>query len=137
MKLGVAEILKNTSKIKGKHEKIDYLRKNQSLPLKQVLQYAFDPNIKWQLPEGPVPYKPNELNDLESVFYKEARRLYLFVEGGNSNLRQDRREYLFVELLETLDKEDAKLLAAVKDKKIPYPTITYKLAKEAFPEILP
>lgn len=137
MKLGVAEILKKVSETKSRQDKINLLREHDSFALRIVLQYALDPNIKWLLPEGQPPYKPNQLNDLESVFYKEARRMYLFVDGGNKDLKQNRREQLFIELLESVDKEDAVLLAAIKDKKIPYPTITYKLVKEAIPSILP
>jgi hypothetical protein len=137
MKLGVAEILSVISKEKSKNKRIELLRAHTSMPLKIVLQYCFDPNIVWQLPEGKVPYKPNDLQDLEPIFYKEARRLYIFIEGQVPNLKQLRREQLFIELLEQLDPKDAELIASIKDKKMPYPFITYKLVKEAFPEILP
>ena len=137
MKLSVSEILEMVSKEKNRAKKIELLHQHQSVPLKQVLQYCFDPNIKWLLPEGDVPYKPSALTDQESMFYVEARRLYLFVEGGNDDLTDLRRQTLFIELLETLDPADAKLLVKIKDKKMPYPGITYKLIKEAFTEILP
>jgi len=39
-------------------------------------------------------------------------------------------------LLETIDKEDAKLLIAVKDKKIPYKGITKKFVEEMYPGLL-
>jgi len=138
MKLGVAEILKNASKLKSRNDKINYLRTNKSLPLKQVLQYCFDPNIKWALPEGFPPFRSNDkLVDQESMFYNEARRLYLFIEGGHPTLKQTRREQLFIELLETLDPNDANMLCSIKDKKMPFKGITYKLTKETFPDILP
>jgi len=137
MKLGVAEIIENASKKRSKEDKINYLRENQSMPLKQVLQYCFDPNIKWLLPEGKVPYTPQSLVDQESMFYSEARRLYLFVEGGHSTLKEWKRQQLFVELLEALAPADAELLCSIKDKKMPYKSINYPLVKEAFPEILP
>jgi len=137
MKLGVAEILKKISKEKSKNVRVQMLRQNASYPLKVVLQYALDPNIKWQLPEGVPPYRKNDLTDQEHILFHEARRLYLFIEGGNPNLQPLRREQLFVELLETLDPADAELLLAAKDKKLPYPYITYKLVKEAYPELLP
>lgn len=133
----MSEILEKVSKEKSKRKRLEILRENDSLPLKIVLQYCFDPNIKWLLPEGEVPYKPNDLPDLESIFFKEARRMYLFVQGGNDNLAQTKRELLFIELLENLDKNDAALIASIKDKKMPYKYVTYKLAKEAFPDILP
>ena len=62
--------------------------------------------------------------------------MYLFIENGSPNLSQAKREMLFVGLLETIDPEDAKLLLAVKNKEIPYPTITKKLVNDAFPGFL-
>ena len=136
MKLGLAEILKKTSEFEKKQEKIDWLIKCDSVALRTLLKYAYDPKIKFILPEGAPPYKVNDLPDLQSVFYNELRKLYLFVEGGNPNLKQVRREYLFVQFLENLDKEDAELLVAVKDKKIPYKGITKKFVEEMYPGLL-
>lgn len=136
MKLGVAEILENAGKLKSRKDKIEYLQRNRSEPLLKVLGYCFHPSVKWLLPEGVPPYKPNDLEDLEHVFYSEARKLYLFLEGGNDGLRQVRREQLFIELLESVAPADAKLLCSIKDKKMPIKGITYKLAQEAFPSDL-
>ena len=66
----------------------------------------------------------------------EARRLYLFIRGGNPNLTKIKREALYIELLESIHPEDAKLLISIKDKKIPYKGITLKIIKEAFPILI-
>ena len=130
MKLGLAEILKKASDFEKKIDKIDWLYRNDSPALRAILKYAYDPKVKFILPEGAPPYKQNQLPDLQSVLYSELRKLYLFIEGGNPNLKQTRREYLFIQLLENLDKEDAELIVAVKDKKIPYKGITKKFVEE-------
>jgi len=137
MKLGIAEILEKTSTIKGTDEKVAFLRNNFNPALATVIKYALDPTIKWLLPEGTPPFKPNPHLDQQSALYSEARRLYLFVEGGNPNLNQVRREFLFIQLLENLDAKDAALVAAIKDKKIPYRGINAKLIEQAFPGLLP
>lgn len=136
MKLSLSEILKNASELEKKQDRIDYLMRNNSPALQALLKYAYDDKVKFLLPEGEPPYKPNELPDQEGILYSELRRLYLFIEGGNDNLKPVRREYLFVQLLETVNKEDAKLLIAVKDKKIPYKGITKKFVQELFPGLL-
>ena len=136
MKLSLSEILKNASEFEKKQDRIDYLMRNNSPALQALLKYAYDDKVKFLLPEGEPPYKPNELPDQEGILYSELRRLYLFIEGGNDNLKPVRREYLFVQLLETVNKEDAKLLIAVKDKKIPYKGITKKFVQELFPGLL-
>ncbi len=136
MKLSISEILKKASEIKDENTRIDWLRQNNSLLMETVLRGAFDPTIKWLLPEGNPPYKPNDLVDQQHRFYTECRKLYLFIEGGNPDLKQIRREQLFVELLETLDPEDSKLLLAIKDKHLPYPGVTVEVVKKAFPGII-
>lgn len=136
MKLGIAEILKRASNIEDETARIHWLRQNYNPTLQMILQYAYDPRVVWQLPEGAPPYRPNELVDQHHRLYTEARKLYLFIEGGNPNLKPLRREQLFIELLEVVDPEDAKLLLAVKDKTIPYPGITKELINKAFPGIV-
>ena len=136
MKLGLAEILKKASQFYNKQYRINYLYKNDSHALRAVLKYAYDPKVKFLLPEGAPPYKPNDLPDLQSVLYSELRKLYLFIEGGNDNLSGRRREYLFIQFLENLDKEDADLIISVKDKKIPYKGITKKFVEELYPGLL-
>jgi hypothetical protein len=44
-----------------------------------------------------------------------------------------RREYLFIQLLESLAPTEAALLEAVKDKKIPYKGMTQNFVEEVFP----
>lgn len=136
MKLGIAEILKRASKIEDEVGRIHWLRQNYNPTLQMILQYAYDPRVVWLLPEGAPPYKPNDLVDQHHRLYTEARKLYLFIEGGNPGLKPLRREQLFIELLEVVDPEDAKLLLAVKDKTIPYPGITKELINKAFPGIV-
>ena len=48
-----------------------------------------------------------------------------------------RREAMFVQLLERLDSKDAKLILAMKDKKITYKGLSYKLVKDTWPDLLP
>lgn len=135
-KNGIAEILKIVSEQKTTEDKVRKLQELNTPVLQQILRYALDPSIKWKLPEGEPPYNPSPYDDTQSMLYQEARRMYLFIEGGNDNLTPLRREQLFISLLESLDKEDAKLIVAAKDKKIPYKGITIKLVNTAFPGLI-
>jgi hypothetical protein len=137
MRVGVAEFLEKVSKLKKKDEKIAALRHNDSFVIRTVLQGAFDPRIVWLLPEGEPPYKPNDLVDQENVLIRDSRKLVYFVEGGYPNLKQVKREQLFIEMLETVTPLDAKMLCAVKEKKLPWKGITADIVKEAFPGMLP
>lgn len=133
---GISEILKKASEITDDGQRIIWLRQNSSPTLHAILQGALDPNIKWQLPEGIPPYKPCDLVDQQHRLFTEVRRLYLFREGGNPNLKQIRREALFIELLESLDPEDAKLILAMKDKHLPYPGVSLNIVNQAFPGLI-
>lgn len=137
MQIGMAEFLEKVSKLKKREEKVEALKFNDSYPLKTILQAAFDPRIKFLLPEGDPPYRVNDMPDQEPVLLKECRKLIYFVEGAHPGLKQLKREQMFVELLENVTPADAKLLCAVKDKKLPYKGITEDMVREAFPGLLP
>jgi len=134
----VSETLKEISALKNKKDRVAALRQHNDYTTRTVLQGAFDDRVIWQLPEGDVPYKKNTLPDLDGVIHTEARKLYLFVYGGNPNLTQLRREALFIEFLENLDAGDAEMVAAMKDKKLPpsMKGITVDVVREAFPKLL-
>ena len=53
--------------------------------------------------------------------------------GGNVN--PIKREQMFIDLLESVEAEDAKLLVALKNKQIPYRGVTQKLIEEAWGEL--
>jgi len=137
MRIGVAEFLEKVSKLKKKEEKIAALKANDSFVLRTILQGAFDPRIKWLLPEGEPPYKPNDLVDQENVLIKDARKLAYFVEGPYPGLKQVKREAMFIEMLETVAPADAKMLCAIKEKKLPWKGITVDIVNEAFPGFIP
>lgn len=136
-RLGISEILQRASATPEEALRVAWLQQNDSPTLRTVLRGALDPTVKWLLPEGNPPYKPCDLVDQQHRLFTETRKLYLFVEGGSPNLKQIRREALFIELLESLDPDDAKLMLAVKDKHLPYPGVTTDIINKAFPGLIP
>jgi hypothetical protein len=136
MVIGIAEFLEKVGKLKRTQEKIDALKHNDSLPLRIILQGCYDPNVKWALPEGAPPYKPNDLTDQEHVLIREAQKLTYFIEGFHPNLKQMKRETMFVQLLENCAPKDAELLCHIKDKK-PIKGITLQHVTEALPGLIP
>ncbi len=135
MRNNISTILKKISEL-PKKERVLALQQNGTEALKSVLQYCFHDGIKWLLPEGEVPYTPNLNEDQRNMFFNQIRTLYLYVEGGNPNLKQIRREQLFIALLESIDPEDAKLVVSIKDKKLPYKGINKEMVEQAFPGLL-
>ena len=131
-----SEILESVAKAKTKDKKIQILRKENCDALRMVLKSSFDPAIEWALPEGDVPYIPNDAPEgtEHTTLYGEAKKLYHYIKGGNDRLKQTQREMMFVQLLEGLSKSEASLLVAAKDKKLHqmYKGLSSNVVKEAF-----
>ena len=132
----MSEIATKVNNAKDKPRKLKVLKDHDSVPLRQVLKGAFHPDIKWLLPKGDVPYTPNDapLGTDHTILSQEAKRLYLFIEGGDNTISQNKREMTFVQMLEGLSAEEAEFLIAVVNKKVnnQYKGFTANLVKEAF-----
>ena len=131
-----SEIANKVNNAKDKPRKLKVLQDNDSVALRQVLRGAFDPKIEWALPKGDVPYTVNDapIGTDHTILSQEAKRLYLFIKGGDDTVKQNKRELLFVQLLEGLSAEEAEFLVAVVNKKVnnKYKGFTANLVKEAF-----
>jgi len=132
----MSEIATKVNNAKDKPRKLKVLRDHDSVSLRQVLKGAFHPDVKWAIPKGDVPYTVNDapIGTEHTVLGQEAKRLYLFTEGGDNTIKQSKRELLFVQMLEGLCAEEAEFLIAVVNKKIntKYKGFTANLVKEAF-----
>ena len=136
---GIAEILNTISKIKNINERQNALATCAGIqPLMQVLHATFHPEVKFLLPEGAPNFKKLDKSvDAQGTLYREAKKLYLFIDGLSPNVHQLKRETMFVQLLEALDPDDADLVLGMKDKKMIYSGITYDLVAKTFPGFLP
>jgi len=137
MQLLMNEILQKVSNAKTKAQKIKLLNDFNSPALRAILIANFDESVISMLPDGDVPYKPNDAPEEteHTKLIQEYRKLYLFFKGG-ANISQARRETLFIQLLEGLHAKEAEVLSLVKDKKIGKRwKITRQCVEEAFPGI--
>ena len=132
----MSEIATKVNNAKDKPRKLKVLQENDSVALRQVLKAAFDPKIEWAVPQGEVPYEVNDapMGTDHTVLSQEAKRLYLFVKGGDNTIKQSKRELLFIQMLEGLSAAEAEFLVAVVNNKInnKYKGFTANLVKEAF-----
>jgi hypothetical protein len=138
-RLLISEILRKVSNAKTKKEKVDLLRKHNSTALRQLMVINFDESIISELPEGDVPYTPNDapVGTDHTRLEQEYRGLYRFFKGGDPRIKSLKRETLFVQLLEGLSSEEAELLVLCKDGRLneKYKRITKAVVSEAFPQI--
>ena len=137
MKLLMHEVLQKVSNAKTKKEKIALLKKFNTPALRMLFIVNFDESVVSMLPVGSVPYTPNEAPEgtEHTQLEKEARLLHHFFKGG-SNVTQNKRESMFIQMLEGLSAGEAEVLTLAKDKKIGKRwKITKACVSEAFPAI--
>jgi len=132
----ISEILQKVNNAKDKPKKIKVLQDHDSEALRQILKGAFDPKIEWELPEGTPPYMANEVpKGTEHTYLSdEARRLWHFVKGADMQMTKTQKETMFIQILEALHEEEAKLLLNVKDKRLNkvYKGLTEAVVRDAF-----
>ena len=133
------EILDYVESQRTKAKKVQALQEYRDDSLTAILIWNFDDRVQSAIPEGQVPYKENEVpvgTDHTSL-RREWKNLYHFIKGGNDELSSLRRETMFIQMLEGLHPEEAKIICLVKDKNL---TEKYKLTRElvaeAFPDIV-
>ena len=132
----MSEILTKVNNAKDKPKKIAVLQQNASAPLKQVLKGAFDSNIVWDLPAGDPPYIANEapIGTEHGLLRNEAKRLWHFVKGADNDLTKTQKETMFIQMLEGLHQDEAKVLLGMKNQSLNkmYKGLTESVVKEAF-----
>lgn len=142
-----SEICTKVNNAKDKPKKIAVLRKYRTPQLEMFLKAALDPNIEWMVPEGDVPFIPNDApdgtehtrlsNEMRNCHnYVKMNRDYLNMPAviGNPDLNTARREMMFIQLLEGLHQDEANLLVVAKDKNLSrkYKGLTAAAVQEAF-----
>ena len=132
----MSEVLDKVAKAKTKKQKVELLRQHNTDALRMVLKSSFDPRIEWELPEGDVPYTPNDAPEgtEHNMLVHEARTLYHYIKGGNPQLTQNRRENMFIQLLEGLHQDEAEIVVSAKDKGLhrKYKGLSSNVVREAF-----
>ena len=132
----VHELFTKINNAKDKVKKIAILRENDSQSLRQLCKAAFDPRIKFDLPAGDPPYMANEapIGTEHGLLRNEAKRLWHFVKGADANTTKTQKETMFIQMLEGLHQDEAKVLLGMKNKSLNkmYKGLTESMVKEAF-----
>lgn len=134
-----SEILQKVSNAKTKAEKIQLLQDYRNDALVALIIWNYDTSLTTLLPEGEVPYVPNDapVGTEHTRLAQEHRKFYNFLKGGNDGLQAPARERMFIQMLEGLSKEEADVVCLVKDKNLQKKyKITFNVIKEAFPDIV-
>ena len=136
----IHEILDLVGEQRTKAKRVEILKEYRDDSLTAILIWNFDERVQSAVPDGQVPFEPNDVpvgTDHTSL-RREWKTLYHFIKGGNPSLSGLRRESMFIQLLEGLHPKEAEIICLVKDKELEevYPKVTLDVVKEAFPDIV-
>lgn len=132
--LHVYSFLKEVDELKTKKEKIELLRSKRNTTVDKLLQLTYG-GIEFELPDTPPPFKASEFDEYNNL-HQEIRRIERnFAKGTLPGFKQSKREGLFIQILEYVDKDDAQLLIGMIAHKLPFKSLTKTLITEALPEL--
>ena len=137
-RIEVYEIFEKFNQAKSKKARVAVLQEYSNVwAFKDVLRASFDDALQFNLPEGSPPYEENRPESTPSTLLKKHKELGLFVKGGTGDrLPAVRREQKFIQLLESIHPQDARLVIAMKDKDLGIKFLTKKLVQEALPDLI-
>ena len=138
------EIFTKVNNAKDKPKKVAVLKNYDTPQLRAICKATFEPSLSWLLPEGDVPFMPNDAPEgtehsrLEHSARTLQNYLSLEVDGKvlpvNSTLNPMKRETMFIQLLEGLCEAEARVLIDIKNRVIhrKYKGLNATVVKEAF-----
>ena len=136
----VVEVLGLVEETKGKQSKVDILKQFTGRnDVKYALKAAFDPRVVFTLPDGLPdgfvvgdPDTPEGAMDMAPErFIRVFKRMQYWVEGGSAQASQSKREEIYLNTLRSLEKSEAEFLVAIKDKTMPFKSVTKEICELA------
>ena len=136
----IVEILGLVEETKGKQSKVDILKQFTGRnDVKYALKAAFDPRVVFTLPEGLPdgfvigdPDTPEGAMDMAPErFIRVFKRMQYWVEGGSAQASQSKREEIYLNTLRSLEKSEAEFLVAIKEKTMPFKSVTKEICELA------
>lgn len=124
------EILEAVGEATKRESKAKILMDNDSVALRSIMRLNFDPDlviyVSDKLEWTPAPNSSEWYTTLKN----ETKQLVPLVK--KNGMAQDRADYKFISILESMDPRDAQILLDVKNKKLKVKGLTLKLAEEVW-----
>jgi len=144
----VVEILGLVDDTKGKQAKVDILKQYlERQDVKYALKAAFDDRVQFTLPEGLPdgvvvgdPDTPEGAMDMAPErFIRVYKRMQYWVKGGSANntSKAAKQEEIFLNTLRSLEKSEAEFLLAIKEKTMPFKSVTKEICELAGFDLTP
>ena len=129
-RMEIHEILKAVGEVNSRAMKAQILMDNDSVALRSIMRINFDPDliiyVSNDLDWTPAPNSSQWYTSLKN----ETKNLVPLIKRPLDKAHQERNDYKFSEILESMDPLDANILMDVKNKKLKVKGLTLKLAEE-------
>lgn len=129
-----SEIFEQIEIAVDKKSRIEILQKNDSLSLREFFRLLYDDNIEFdvEIPKYRPAIEPAGLNF--TYLHSEVKKLYRFIknEPRAVMLTPKKKSEILVVILESLHKDEAKLLVGLINKDIGVRHLNEALVKEAY-----
>ena len=126
----IYEIMDAVGKTNSRTEKAKILMDNDSVALRSIMRINFDPDliiyVSDDLDWTPAPNSSEWYTTLKN----ETKNLVTLIKRPMDKLHQERYDYKFAEILESMNPLDAHVLLDAKNKKLKVKGLTLKLAEE-------
>lgn len=111
------------------------LKDNDSFALRTILQLNFDDNITLDIPEGEPPFERDNHDGSITLKRIDNALKPLGKCTVDSKLHKVKKERIFLEILESINENDAKVIIAAKDCKLRdlYPKVTKNVVQKYNP----
>ena len=136
----IFEVLEKTCELKDREDRIAYLKEHAFKQVKSVLQLCYNDKVVLDLPYGKPPFEECPIGREPTSVQNAFKPIGVCVKGNRISRME--KEKKFIQILESINKEDALILCAAKDstlttlKNKKYSKITKSLVEACFPEIL-
>jgi len=133
----LSEIINKSRKFKTHDEKVAWLKNHDSPQIRDILTAMYDKGkVKFLIPSEAPPYSPSGAVENQGALYHECRKLKYFVDGfGGEKVQKIKREQIFIQMLESVHKDDALLLLDMIAQ-TGYKDLPVKAINEAFGNII-
>ena len=123
----------------NRNDKISAIKRIKTPAFIEFLDYVYNPNVWWIIPnKEPISYTKNKEHKkfLLNRLTQEHRLIKTFTNLSEyPMMSKNKLISLFIDLLETIDVDDAELLISLKNNDFLFKDIDKELFEEAIPEL--
>lgn len=109
------------------------LNPKESLAMRDVLKGALDPYVIWRLPTNRPTFRACDEHNAPRTLFNETSKFVYLVEGSRQVIPDlNKREKMYIGILESIPAKEAEIVIAMVQKRIDYKHLTQTTVRQAF-----